>query len=150
MELLQHNTNQHIIRNNNGDTSTESSGRGSSSSGSGKERSWTVPTSSPSSLNSSSTSHGGVAVIKKPFSSHSELARESPDEGIQTDSGTDVWRRRLSARILGFKLCVDREDFFDPWSWCLNTLPYQNQMRLCFHNTYLKIHFHNLKSSIEL
>ena len=60
---------------------SESSGRGSSSSGSARERLWTAPTSSPSSC------HGGLAS-KKSFPQSS--ARESPDEGIQTDSGTDV------------------------------------------------------------
>ena len=59
---------------------SESSGRGSSSSGSGRERLWTVPTSSPSSCN-------GVSSNK---SFQNSCARESPDEGIQTDSGTDV------------------------------------------------------------
>ena len=70
---------------------SESSGRGSSSSGSAKDRSWNIPTSSPSSLNSSSTSVpviNGSSMLKKPFQTAS--ARESPDEGIQTDSGTDV------------------------------------------------------------
>lgn len=60
---------------------SESSGRGSSSSGSARERLWTAPTSSPSSCN------GGINS-KKSFQNIS--ARESPDEGIQTDSGTDV------------------------------------------------------------
>ena len=60
---------------------SESSGRGSSSSGSARERLWTAPTSSPSSCN------GGING-KKSFPN--TCARESPDEGIQTDSGTDV------------------------------------------------------------
>lgn len=58
-------------------SSQESSGRGSSSSGSTKQ--WNAP-------NNSSSIIGNP--IKKPFQSNS--ARESPDEGIQTDSGTDV------------------------------------------------------------
>ena len=60
---------------------SESSGRGSSSSGSARERLWTAPTSSPSSCT-------GAINSKKSFQNSS--ARESPDEGIQTDSGTDV------------------------------------------------------------
>ena len=71
---------------------SESSGRGSSSSCSAKDRSWTVPTSSPSSTKGGSLINGGLinggSLIKKPFQSSN--ARESPDEGIQTDSGTDV------------------------------------------------------------
>ena len=71
---------------------SESSGRGSSSSGSAKDRSWNIPTSSPSSANGCSIINGGMinggSLMKKPFQTAS--ARESPDEGIQTDSGTDI------------------------------------------------------------
>jgi len=59
-------------------SSQESSGRGSSSSGSTKH--WNAPTTNSTSI------IGNPA--KKPFQTNS--ARESPDEGIQTDSGTDV------------------------------------------------------------
>lgn len=59
-------------------SSQESSGRGSSSSGSAKH--WNAPTTNSSSIIGN--------PVKKPFQTNS--ARESPDEGIQTDSGTDV------------------------------------------------------------
>jgi len=59
-------------------SSQESSGRGSSSSGSAKH--WNTPTTNSSSIIGNS--------VKTPFQTNS--ARESPDEGIQTDSGTDV------------------------------------------------------------
>ena len=70
---------------------SESSGRGSSSSGRGAGAGWGGASAcSPSSSQlgpTISTIHGG-ALIKKPCQTSS--ARESPDEGIQTDSGTDV------------------------------------------------------------
>ena len=64
-------------------SSQESSGRGSSSSGSAKH--WNTPTTAGGGSNSTTVLGNPV---KKPFQTNS--ARESPDEGIQTDSGTDV------------------------------------------------------------
>ena len=68
---------------------SESSGRGSSSSG--RVAGWggaSACSPSSSQLGPTITTINGGALIKKPFQTSS--ARESPDEGIQTDSGTDV------------------------------------------------------------
>ena len=58
-----------------------------------EENSWNISSPSPAAyINGGSLISAqminGVPVKKKPFGSCS--ARESPDEGIQTDSGTDV------------------------------------------------------------
>ena len=83
-------------------SSQESSGRGSSSSGSSK-----VHFSSISEELMTSTPHCTVVIVPlqvwsscpataAPLREGCSSARESPDEGIQTDSGTDVWHSNAS------------------------------------------------------
>ena len=72
-----------------------------------EENSWNISSPSPAAyINGGSLISAqminGVPVKKKPFGSCS--ARESPDEGIQTDSGTDVWRS-WSSQLIKIRLC---------------------------------------------